>query len=889
MARVMGRLPSIIKGVSQQAPFDRLEGQMGEQVNMLCDPVRGLVRRNGMLLRGTHTHPITSPTEAKLLAYKVNALSYRTHAFTFQSRHFALLYRSRARVLPGDDGPAFLAAIADYPQTFFEVREHGNMFVYQQDGISSITNVGEYLLLASNTLVPSVVTVDRWGSVENQARGVVNIVTGNYGRTYTLRWTPALGGTEKTVSYTTPSADYPGVLDISGVTPEPADTYQQRLNDVLYAYESAQNQWRVSSSEAIIPRNIAQALLDLIVVEETATAWVREGSALINTSLSGLYATDNGNGESMKFAFREVAAIDDLPGVAPVGTVMRVKPLKNSEEAYYVEAVQADRVGNMQVNWRECAGTEQTPTSVFAMGRVVFVDGADVLFIAATAETLEEMIADATGIPPDSLNGIQVPRFAASTSGDLESSPPPEFFNGPVTMMTVWQDRLIVASAGGISMSATGDYFNWYRKSLLTLADDDPILYGLRGVYGDTIRKAQVYDGHLMMFGESHHYLIDGTSVMTPMNPRIKTQYKMSGTAVANPESNGPFVFLLKEDIGNGASSRLLQIRAGVWRDSTDVSDQSMQLRDYINGTPAEVVALSSPSIVFVRTEEVPRSAGGYPGDARNRIYTYQYTDQPDGSRAQEAWSCWEWAQELGQCVGITDNPDADSLIMFTMGMHNGALVFNMLLASARTEPTGMPYIDGLTKAADWQAGPYAGVATAWTSSDAGLSFREGTPGTLLTDPWQNLGDAAPETVDPHRWVGVQGDLTTYITANPDAMNRLPNLWTGFAFPAYVDITNPFYRSRFDRSIIRGKLVLTRLRVYMSRTAGFRALVRDHAATRKAAEWFGAYRRLELHTSVAVGRDTNHCLIRLSAVDWYPLAILAIEWDGNFYNNGKTM
>ena len=44
--------PSLIQGVSQQTPQERLDGQLGAQVNMLSDPVNGLRRRSGFKLHG---------------------------------------------------------------------------------------------------------------------------------------------------------------------------------------------------------------------------------------------------------------------------------------------------------------------------------------------------------------------------------------------------------------------------------------------------------------------------------------------------------------------------------------------------------------------------------------------------------------------------------------------------------------------------------------------------------------------------------------------------------------------------------------------------------------------------------------------------------------------
>lgn len=47
-----GTYPSLIQGVSQQTPQERLDGQLGAQVNMLSDPVNGLRRRTGFKLHG---------------------------------------------------------------------------------------------------------------------------------------------------------------------------------------------------------------------------------------------------------------------------------------------------------------------------------------------------------------------------------------------------------------------------------------------------------------------------------------------------------------------------------------------------------------------------------------------------------------------------------------------------------------------------------------------------------------------------------------------------------------------------------------------------------------------------------------------------------------------
>ena len=58
-----GTYRSLIQGVSQQTPQERLDGQLGAQVNMLSDPVNGLRRRTGTKLHGRLNVPSGSKFE----------------------------------------------------------------------------------------------------------------------------------------------------------------------------------------------------------------------------------------------------------------------------------------------------------------------------------------------------------------------------------------------------------------------------------------------------------------------------------------------------------------------------------------------------------------------------------------------------------------------------------------------------------------------------------------------------------------------------------------------------------------------------------------------------------------------------------------------------------
>jgi len=66
MAKITGAYKSLVRGVSEQVPQDRLEGQHWEQVNLISDPIRGLARRRGSQFRNSKHVLDVAPTENTL-------------------------------------------------------------------------------------------------------------------------------------------------------------------------------------------------------------------------------------------------------------------------------------------------------------------------------------------------------------------------------------------------------------------------------------------------------------------------------------------------------------------------------------------------------------------------------------------------------------------------------------------------------------------------------------------------------------------------------------------------------------------------------------------------------------------------------------------------------
>lgn len=891
--KVEGTFSSVTRGVSQQAPADRLEGQHGEVVNLLSDPVRGLVRRNGMILEDQLVEQFAAdPGNALLDSY-----SYRVFSYRDGGQDFDVLRRSRARV--GSDTDAHLPTLIVRNKTTGAwmpvVRPVVDAILdqYESGGISAVTSIGSYVLLASNSRAPNYNTtagIDNLGWRDSTS---VWVRGGSYARTYEIRAKRRSDGSTFHVAYTTPASTYPGVLDLSAIPSGSIGTpYEQYyVNQIQAAYDTAVNQWTSSASAAIVPSAIAAELVAQLSAQGMG-GWSQRGSHILHDDVEWIEVNDGGNGDYLRAVLRDVRSVDDTTDIHRVGKVIRVQPSGTGlGESFYLKAFPKND-GNTDpfqtVIWRETAGVVQTPDHIFALGRVVGTK----FYWASSASALDALVLADAG------ETIQSPTYEESNAGDLESLPPRNFFGKRITMLAVFQDRLYVGAAGTVTVSKVGDYFNFYRSTMLTIPADDPTEFSAAGSEGDTLRTAVQYDRNLLIQGDNFHYAVNGRAPLDASNPAMSVQFSLAGGAYAQPVGVGKYVYILKEDT-QLAASRLLQVQSGLYQDSPELNDVSKQLRNYVNGSPAEMVALTSPSAVFIRTEHFLKSMGGFPRSRPWGLYLYQYLDGDDGQRAQEAWSAWEWSSSLGTPIGISETGDGDSIYLYTIafgadedGIRSRAILVQK--ASARTDPTGLPYLDGLQDAEEAETtGLFTDAAVQavqdviYTSPGAAHSY---SPVPAVTDedrfaglehPHYTVGDAPPETVDEFRWTGVQGWMSDYTAAYPTAPDD--NLWTGVAFPAYADLTNPFVRDRDGKAQTNGTLTLVNLTVTLTGTAGFQSSWIDHDGTVQLDGFREQYERINYHQDVWVGREVKDVQVRLSALDWLPMTINSIAWKGNWF------
>jgi len=867
MAKVIGSYASITRGVSEQVPQDRHPGQHYEQVNMVSDPVNGLVRRHGSIMMDEKQ---AIPSVASLTpAQQAYARNYREYSFFIGGTEYSIVYMSGTRN-SGDTLP-FCYVLNKVTGKFLNVvyGNQTNLEPWLFGGISAITTVGQYIVMASNSLGPGYSTSDPYGA--QQFHGQATVRGGAYSRTYKISVVRNSDGATFNASYTTMAQSYPNLLDTSDIPLTNPDgstntNYQKQVNDRVNAYNSAVNQWVGQAAASIQPQNIASQLVNALV-SAGYTSIAAVGGSIALDDCRSVTVDDSGDGTLFRAVLNTVTDVSLLSPLHWANKVVQVKP--TGADPYYMQAIPDSNWAGTQaigtVTWKEAPAQVVTPGQVFAIG-CVSSDG-HTFYLANNAAEL------------NSLAGVSAPGYSSSVAGDInETGNVPYFFGKRVSLLTVFMDRLVIVSDGVIFMSRTGDYFNWFRKSMLTVDDDDPIEVYALGAEDDIISKCVVYDKDLFMFGQRKQYVISGRSVLTPKTVSVSATANEQDAEYAQPVVVGNLLFYGKYEPARNQpgpspyAGKINQFQLGLFQDTPETYTVSQQLSRYIKGRPIELATLSAPTTLFVRTD-----------GNDNGLYVYSFIDQPGTqTRAFDSWSRWEWDTSVGQIIGLTTYDS--SVYVFTLRTDGGSIFAACDQFVMDSDLAVNPYFDAQRTAAAYLAGE--------TSSSMSII----NPASISKFP--NASVALANTVD-RAWLGEPiaqfNDFYSRLTADEQAA-----AWVGVGYSSYVEITPPFVRDQNDKAIVNGRLVIGRYTVSVNNTGGLDAWINYAGMTDQVYRFNG--RRVGISNNqvgmqpittaalqVPAGRANTEHTMQFVSRNWLPMGLTAIEWVGQLFLSSRRV
>lgn len=849
MARVTGSFESVYRGVSQQVPQQRRSGQMEEQVNMISDPVRGVVRRHGSQAMTWKQQSVEdmSPEAIAEMAKKYTAAEYHVNG-----RELELFYAKEGVAQYPGAMPVW--AYDKTQNKLLSTQLAGTVAeALRTGGVSSLVNIGKFCFIAANTVKPDYTFTTQFTDAASARVGTLWIRNGNFSRTYTLKVT-FVDGTSKTYTYTTPSATYEGTLNTSDIPYDQAKPweYQQAVANRTNAYNTAVTKHVAEATRAMAPDNIAKSIYDLMKVDLGASVHVSGAYVMWDTSANVSFASlDDGGDDS--YARVNCMVVDSVEKLVPqtyAGHIVKIAAKKsNNKDAFYMQAFVKDGSNFGEVTWKEGAAQVITPNHLFA---VAFAD-TDTLYIGGTPAELNEL----------SGGKANCPLFKPSVVGDSNSQQLPQMFGRQIDYLGVFQDRLLVGTGSTILCSRPGDYFNFFRQTVLDVLDNDPIEMYALGSEDDTIKWDTSFDRNHVLFGKKYQYVLPGRTQLSPKNPSIQIMAANEDAVRAQPKASGNFVFYAKDTSRKGS---LHQIQLGATSDTAESYECSQQLDRYLKGYPIQLLCTTSPYIVFVRTSDNPYG-----------LYLYTYLDaMGGGERLFDSWSQWTWNPLLGACAGLMQHQgDVYSLTIRSRPTKGTWLVVERF--SLDTRVAEEPYLDSRRSLVS------VGAASVWVDMEAhnaaAVAYKKTHDYYMLGSRWESVEDNMPWFED---------------------VGHKEYLCFGWEYPSSLTLTNPYLRDRNDKAITTGRLTLMSYSVTVHDSGGLAAYREDPNETKQIVKFDGRLLTrkqnvigrapiLDTSVTVPVGKEIRECSVTLTALTWLPLGIASIEWTGHWYNNARRV
>lgn len=567
---------NLLMGVSQQAPQDRVPGQLSAQLNMISDPVTGLRRRPGTeYVNMLMDLGATSTARPKVYHTDINSRSV-----------VMLLFPDTGNLMVYDDQTG--AAL-------HSVLDSAYLKATSASALRLVT-VGDEVFIANTEIKPSKLPPT---GTKNPARfGYFYVVAGQYSKDYTLTFTNSQTKQSYNATYTTPNGQ------------APTDAASTSVHAIAWALFG-----RVYGQTAIPGDTARPAITADPALQPIRDATVNKGLTMgyagfeLNSSWSLTITSNTGSGYMRTSGDMTIRASDELPGSLP--TTVEYPATSGGVAFMDGVIVGAGTSSNLTYfRWDQDTGRWKEDAA--------YGDG------TGMADMPVRLKWDTAGF------AYGMPEYLPRPSGDKESNPDFNFLTSAgISGMTTFQGRLVLLSNEYACMSASNDPLRWYKRSAAALADDDPVEVAAQGTLTAPYTYGITYNKDLLLFSRRYQAVIPGGGVITPRTATLSVTTTYEADIAATPIAAGrSLYFAAPRSLGYVG---IHEMSPSPSTDSHYVADDiTSHIPSYILGPTAYIAGASSSGILVSGADSGPED--------RMTVYQYIWSGGDKVQQAWHTW-----------------------------------------------------------------------------------------------------------------------------------------------------------------------------------------------------------------------------------------------------------
>lgn len=277
------------------------------------------------------------------------------------------------------------------------------------------------------------------------------------------------------------------------------------------------------------------------------------------------------DGEGLVCFQDSVDNISQLPERSKHGRIVEVTNSVNTEDNYYLQFFANDGISGIGY-WEETVKPNISP--------------------GLTNSTMpHQLIRNGDGTFTFQ-RGTWEPRLV----GDDESNSHPSFTGNTIKQLFFYNNRLGALTDENVSMSQTGDYFNFYHNTALTTIASDPVDIACSSIRPAVLHGAVPVAQGLLLFSRSQQFLLEGSQgVLTPGGATIKTISNYEMDEVNDPVDLGTTVAFISK---TPSYARVFEMQTRGQDESPVVVDISRIVPEWIPSTVDQVVSSPQNSLL---------------------------------------------------------------------------------------------------------------------------------------------------------------------------------------------------------------------------------------------------------------------------------------------------
>jgi len=606
MALINTSLPNLVQGVSQQPDTLRFDGQCEDQLNALSSVADGLKKRpntrylseliSTAVADGAFVHFINRDKDEKYVLIINNNIV----------RVFDILNFSQVNY----SGPGASSGSGMSSNEYLHVPSGTN----PKDVLKALTiNDNTFIL---NTTKNVGRTNSKSAALTDDNKAIVFIKQADYETEYTIEVTDEFGNVYK-ASYVSGKIQSGKTKDARLRTSFIVSRLRETLDHVLHGEPTSgagtnNTVFTVSAINEIAlgATNDKQSIIfedgaPIIHTGTTDPVTRPDNFFTISSSSSSPFkikVSDSKSGTALGVVYKEVDSISDLPKTAPNNFRVKVRgSVEDNEDDYYVKFQTNDGSAIGNGGYVEDVGFDE--------------------FIQLDGNTLPFKLVNTS---PNNFT-MAACSWTTKQAGDDDTNPFPSFFNSSsanngdrkISNIFFFKNRLGFLSEGSVILSEAGEYFNFFRTTVRTLLDSDPIDVNVASTKVTQLKSAVGFQENLILFGERGQFVLKGGDILTPKTVSITPVTNYETDTSTTPLELGSYVYF---PFTRGSFSGVREFTINANTDTYDSVEITGHVPQYVPSDVMDMAGSTAENVICVVAKNTATDTS-----IQKDMYVYKY------------------------------------------------------------------------------------------------------------------------------------------------------------------------------------------------------------------------------------------------------------------------